>query len=151
MIFTFLYIFADVMQKKETLEEQIRFGIVGTTAAGIHYVIYWILQHWVNVNIAYTIGYVPSFWVNYYLSAHFTFHEKTSTKNGIGFGGAHLENYLLHILLFNFFLWLGLSRKLAPIAVLSIAVPTNFVLVRFLFKHFHYICLIYPLLFPFIK
>ena len=114
------------MQKKETLGELIRFGIVGTTSAAIHYAIYWILQH----------GYVLSFLVNYYLSAHFTFKEKTSAKNGLGFGGAHLVNYLLHIVLFNFFLWIGLSRELAPLAVLAIAVPTNFVLVRFVFKHF---------------
>ena len=85
------------MQKKETLGELIRFGIVGTTSAAIHYAIYWILQHWIEVNVAYTIGY---------------------------------------IVLFNFFLWIGLSRELAPIAVLAIAVPTNFVLVRFVFKHF---------------
>ena len=108
------------MQKKDTLGELIRFAIVGTTSAGIHYAIYWILQHWVN----------------YYLTAHFTFKEKTSTKNGIGFGGAHLVNYFLHIVLFNFFLWIGLSRELAPLAVLAIAVPTNFVMVRFVFKHF---------------
>ena len=107
------------MQKKETLGELIRFGIVGTTSAAIHYAIYWILQHWIEVNVAYTIGYVLS-----------------SKKNGLGFGGAHLVNYLLHIVLFNFFLWIGLSRELAPIAVLAIAVPTNFVLVRFVFKHF---------------
>ena len=124
------------MQKKETLGELIRFGIVGTTSAAIHYAIYWILQHWIEVNVAYTIGYVLSFLVNYYLSAHFTFKEKTSKKNGLGFGGAHLVNYLLHIVLFNFFLWIGLSRELAPLAVLAIAVPTNFVLVRFVFKHF---------------
>ena len=98
--------------------------------------IYWILQHWIEVNVAYTIGYVLSFLVNYYLTAHFTFKEKASAKNGLGFGGAHLVNYLLHIVLFNFFLWIGLSRELAPIAVLAIAVPTNFVLVRFVFKHF---------------
>ena len=136
-----------MVKKKETLGELIRFGIVGTTSAAIHYAIYWILQHWIEVNVAYTIGYVLSFLVNYYLSAHFTFKEKTSaknglgfggahTKNGLGFGGAHLVNYLLHIVLFNFFLWIGLSRELAPIAVLAIAVPTNFVLVRFVFKHF---------------
>ena len=124
------------MDKKETLGELIRFGIVGTTAAAIHYGIYWVLMHWMNVNVAYTIGYIVSFLVNYYLSAHFTFKEKTSTKNGFGFGLAHLTNYLLHIVLFNFFLWIGLSRELAPIAVLAIAVPTNFVLVRFVFKHF---------------
>ena len=42
------------MQKKETLGELIRFGIVGTTSAAIHYAIYWILQHWIEVNVAYT-------------------------------------------------------------------------------------------------
>jgi putative flippase GtrA len=124
------------MEKKETFCELIRFAIVGTTAAALHYGIYWVLQHWINVNVAYTIGYVLSFLVNYYLSAHFTFKAKTSAKNGNGFGGAHLVNYLLHIVLFNFFLWIGLSRELAPIAVLAIAVPANFVMVRFVFKHF---------------
>ena len=122
--------------KRETFGEMFRFAVVGTISTVLNYVIYWILQHWINVNVAYTIGYVLSFLVNYYLSAHFTFKEKTSAKNGIGFGGAHLVNYLLHIVLFNFFLWIGLSRELAPIAVLAIAVPTNFVLVRFVFKHF---------------
>ena len=66
------------MQKKETLGELIRFGIVGTTAAAIHYAIYWVLQHWINVNVAYTLGYFVSFLFNYYLSAHFTFREKTA-------------------------------------------------------------------------
>ena len=125
-----------ILEKKETFGELVRFAIVGTTAEALHYGIYWVLQHWINVNIAYTIGYVLSFLVNYYLSAHFTFKAKTSAKNGIGFGGAHLVNYLLHIVLFNFFLWIGLSRELAPIAVLAIAVPANFVMVRFVFKHF---------------
>ena len=123
------------MKKKETFGEIIRFGIVGCLAVAVHYGIYWVLQHWINVNVAYTIGYFLSFLMNYYLSAHYTFHEKTSAKNGIGFGGAHLVNYLMHIVLFNFFLCLGLSRELAPFAVLAIAVPTNFVLVRFVFKH----------------
>lgn len=124
------------MQKKEQLGELIRFGIVGVIAVAVHYAIYWVLQHWLNVNVAYTLGYLLSFLMNYYLSAHFTFREKTSAKTGIGFGGAHLVNYLMHMLLFNFFLWLGLSKELAPFAVLAIAVPTNFVFVRFVFKHF---------------
>lgn len=124
------------MIKKETYGEFVRFAVVGTTSATINYIIYWILQHWVNVNIAYTVGYVISFFANYYMTAHFTFKEKASAKNGIGFGGAHFVNYCLHIVLLNFFLWVGLSRELAPLAVLSIAVPTNFLMVRFVFKHF---------------
>ena len=113
-----------------------RFAVVGTISTVINYVIYWILQHWINVNVAYTIGYVISFFANYYMTANFTFKEKTSAKNGIGFSGAHLFNYCLHIVLLNFFLWLGLSNELAPFGVYAIAVPTNFLMVRFVFKHF---------------
>lgn len=123
--------------KRETIGEIIRFGITGTTAVAIHYGTYWVLQHWLNVNIAYTIGYIVSFLFNYYFSAHFTFKAKTSAKNGLGFCAAHLANYLMQMGLFNFFLWLGLSRELAPIAVLCIAVPINFLIVRFVFKHFN--------------
>ena len=124
------------MKKKETLGQIIRFGFVGALSTAIHLFIYWLLQHWINVNIAYSTGYFISFLVNYYLSAHFTFREHTSARNGAGFAGAHVFNYFLQLGLFNFFLWIGLHRLVAPFAVLLIAVPTNFVIVRFVFKHF---------------
>lgn len=124
------------MIKRDTFGEIIRFGMVGTTAAAIHYGTYWLLQRYIDVNVAYTVGYIVSFIVNYILSARFTFREKTSTRNGLGFIGAHLTNYFMHIVLFNAFLWVGLSRALAPLAVLAIAVPLNFLMVRFVFKHF---------------
>ena len=60
------------MIKRETFNELIRFVIVGTISTALHYGIYWVLQHWMNVNIAYTIGYALSFLCNYYLSAYFT-------------------------------------------------------------------------------
>ena len=120
--------------KRETYGEIFRFAVVGTISTALNYVIYWILQHWINVNVAYTIGYVLSFLVNYWLTAHWTFKEKASAKNGIGFSGAHLFNYCLHIALLNFFLWVGLSNELAPLGVYLIAVPTNFILVRFVFR-----------------
>jgi putative flippase GtrA len=125
------------MIKRDTFGEIIRFGMVGTTAAAIHYGTYWLLQRYIDVNVAYTVGYIVSFMVNYYLSAHFTFRQKTSARNGLGFIGAHATNYLMHIVLFNFFLWVGLSRAISPLAVLAIAVPLNFLMVRFVFKHFH--------------
>ena len=121
--------------RKEIFYELVRFGMVGVFAVFTHYAIYWVLQHWIDVNVAFTIGYVLSFCANYYLSAHFTFKEKTSAKNGVGFAGAHLFNYFLQIGLFNFFLWLGLGKTLAPLAVWAISVPSNFLIVRFVFKH----------------
>ena len=96
---------------RQTIYEILRFGIVGVVATVLHYVIYWILQHWINVNVAYTIGYFLSFIANYFLSAQFTFREKTTTRNGIGFAGAHLFNYLFQMVLLNIFLWLGVSKE----------------------------------------
>lgn len=122
------------MKKLKQLSEFVRFAIVGIIATAIHYGVYYILQWFIYVNIAYTIGYIVSFIANFYLSAYFTFGRKPSWGKALGFGGAHLFNYLLHIGLLNFFLWLGLSRPLAPIPVFSIAIPVNFLLVRFVFK-----------------
>ena len=124
------------LARKQTIGELFRFGIVGVLAVAIHYAIYWILQYWIDLNIAFTIGYIVSFFANYYLSAHFTFRADTTAKNGAGFAGAHIFNYFLQLGLFNFFLWVGVPPVLAPFAVFCISVPTNFVVVRYVFKHF---------------
>ncbi len=120
--------------KRETLNEILRFGIVGVAATLLHYGIYFALYNFINVKIAFTIGYLISFFFNYILSARFTFKKKTSVKNGFGFGAAHLFNYLLQMTLLYVFLWLGVSKPLAPLPVYCIAIPTNFLLVRFVFS-----------------
>ncbi len=124
------------------LHEFIRFAIVGVVATGIHYGIYllllWLFDISANdklyTNIAYSFGYVISWFCNFYLSAHFTFKEKTSVKRGIGFALSHGVNYLLHLIFLNFFLWLGVPEAWAPIPVFCIVIPINFLLVRFVFK-----------------
>lgn len=123
-----------MMIKLKQLPEFIRFAMVGIVATVIHYGLYFILQQIINVNIAYTLGYACSFTANFYLSAYFTFRRKPSWNRAFGFGGAHLCNYLLHMGLLNLFLWLGVSKALAPIPVFAIAIPVNFLLVRFVFK-----------------
>lgn len=124
------------------LHEFIRFAIVGVLATAIHYGIYLLLLWLFHIgeeeqlysNIVYSIGYAISWLCNFYLSAHFTFKEKTSVKRGIGFALSHGVNYLLHLIFLNFFLWLGVSEALAPIPVFCIVIPINFLLVRFVFK-----------------
>ena len=119
---------------RETFFEIVRFGIVGVVATALHYGIYWLLNDLMNVNVAYTLGYFISFVVNYLLSARFTFRRKKSVKNGLGFGVAHVFNYLLQICLLNLFIWLGVSKSLAPVPVYCIAISTNFLIVRFVFR-----------------
>jgi putative flippase GtrA len=123
------------MIDRQTFREILRFGIVGTISTAFHYGIYWVLQHWMNVNIAYTAGYLLSLMLNYYLSARFTFRKGLSAKSSVGFSGAHLVNYLLHIVLLNTFISFGVGNEVAPLLVFCIAIPVNFVLVRFVFRH----------------
>ena len=128
------------------LREFIRFAIVGTIATGIHYGIYllllWIFridqEETTYADVAYTIGYLLSFLCNLWLTAHFTFREKLNFKRSGGFALSHIINYLLHIALLTFFLWIGIPNKWAPIPVFCIVIPINFLLVRFVFKSKHF-------------
>lgn len=122
------------MKQPKQLPEFIRFVMVGIFATALHYGLYFVLQRAINVNIAYTLGYALSFIANFYLTAYFTFGRKPSWRKAFGFGGAHLLNYLLHIGLLNTFLWTGIPKLLAPVPVFAIAIPVNFLLVRFVFR-----------------
>lgn len=119
---------------REIRNEFVRFALVGVTATAIHYGVYWLLQRVINVNVAYTAGYLVGFVANFYLTAYFTFRTLPSWTKLFGMGVAHLVNYGLHIALLNLFLWTGLSKEWAPLPVFCIAVPVNFLLVRFVFK-----------------
>lgn len=113
--------------------EFFRFAIVGITAAIIHYTIYFVLYHFINVSVAYTIGYLLSWFCNLYLTSRFTFHRKATFKKSAGFAGAHVINYFMHIVFLQFFLWIGMHKALAPVFVMGIATIINFFLVRFVF------------------
>ena len=119
---------------KQSFSEIIRFGIVGVIATIIHYGIYLVLNLIIVSWIAYSIGYGISFLGNFYLSNRFTFKTKPTVKKGMGFGLSHFINYLLQVILLNIFIKLGIPDKYAPIPVFCIAVPINFLMVRFVLK-----------------
>lgn len=120
---------------KEVVRQFIRFGIVGVLATITHYAIYWFLQGFINYNIAYTLGYIIAFVFNYLLTAFFTFQDKISLKNCLGFGGAHLCNYIIQMLLLNIVIYMGVCKNWAPLPVFVISVPVNFLMIKFVFNH----------------
>ena len=120
--------------RRQTLLEAVRFGLVGVAATALHYGLYVWLQTFIQVDVAYTLAYAVSFVANFYLTSYFTFHSAPSWRKLVGMGGAHVVNYLLHMLLLNLFLWIGIPKVYAPLPVFAIAVPVNFLLVRFVFK-----------------
>lgn len=114
--------------------EFIRFGIVGVIATVIHYGVYLLFLRWMEVNVAYTFGYVISLCCNLLLTSFFTFRERITWKKTIGFLASHGVNYALHIVFLNLFLSLGVTERCAPIPVYCIVIPINFILVRTAFK-----------------
>lgn len=114
--------------------EFIRFGIVGVIATMVHYGIYYVLLNIINPNVAFTIGYLLGFCLNFWLSAKFTFKAEATVKRGAGFALSHFVNYGLQMLVLNISLKLGVPEPLAPVPVYLICIPVNFLLVRFVFK-----------------
>lgn len=123
-----------IRKSHKTLGEIVRFALTGVIATAIHYSIYWGLRQWIDFNIAYTVGYIISFVCNFVLTSVFTFKKKANIRRGIGFGGAHLFNYLFQMALLNIFIHFGIDQSLAPIPVYAIAIPINFLLIIFVFK-----------------
>jgi len=126
----------NIMKKWVQNDQFVRFVIVGIIATIIQYGVYCLLLLLLPHNLAYTIGYIVSFLVNYLLTTSFTFKAVRSLYSGIGFGVCHVINYLMHIGLLNFFIFMGLPKAVAPIPVLCICVPTNFFLVKFVMVKF---------------
>lgn len=124
---------------KQNFYEIIRFGIVGVIATIIHYGIYLALNLIIVSWIAYSIGYGISFLCNFYLSNKFTFKTKPTIKKGLGFGLSHFINYLLQVILLSIFIQLGVPDNYAPLPVFCIAVPVNFLMVRFVLKSKNYV------------
>lgn len=118
---------------QEKFWQLVRFGIVGTVSSAIHYGVYCLVLLAANPTVSFTAGYAVGFVCNYFLTTFFTFRSKPSAKNAAGFGFSHLINYMLEIGLLNLFLWIGAGEFLAPLLVLIVVVPINFLILHFVY------------------
>lgn len=113
----------------------IRFAIVGLLASAIHYAVYALaLTLGASANLAYTAGFLVSLCCNYALTTYFTFRQRPSRRNAVGFAMSHLLNYFVEIGFLNFFLWLGFSQWLAPILDMAVAALINFAVLHLAFR-----------------
>lgn len=118
----------------KTLDEIIRFGIVGVAATLLQYGCYLLFLLWLMPALANTLAYLVSFAFNYIASTRFTFRVKATTKRGMGFALSHLVNYTMQTLLLQVFLFVGMPKQWALIPVFCVCVPVNFLLVRFFLR-----------------
>jgi len=85
----------------------------------------------IEYNIAYTIGYGISFIFNFFASNYYTFKTNPNTKRALRFAVVHGFNYFLQMGLLNLYVYFGIDKRLAPVFVYAITVPTNYILVKY--------------------
>lgn len=121
--------------KRQQIVQFIRFCIVGTVAAGIHYGIYYVLLRvGAGHNLAYATGYILAFICNFIATSYFTFRSSPSWGRFVGFAGSHAVNFLLHMVLLNVFLWIGMHELIAPIAVMLVAMLVQYAILNLVFR-----------------
>lgn len=121
-------------QNRDKIGEILRFGVTGVVSTLATYLFYYIFLNWLNPTISFTIAYLIAMAINYVMTTSFTFKVKASKKNAAGFVVSNVINYGLCALFLNFFIWIGVSEKFAPIPMYMICIPINFLIVRYIMK-----------------
>ena len=126
----------NIQKNKKHKGEVLRFAITGTLVTFILYAVYWPFSYIMSnsVGIAYSIGFAISFITNFLLSNYYTFRTKPTFDKAILFCIVQFINYMLQILCFKFFIWIGVSNIWAPVPVWIFIFPINFLLMRVALK-----------------
>ena len=123
-----------INQNGDKIGEILRFGMTGVVSTLATYLFSYIFLNWLNPTMSFTIAYLIAMAINYVMTTSFTFKVKASKKNAAGFVVSNVINYGLCALFLNFFIWIGVSEKFAPIPMYMICIPINFLIVRYIMK-----------------
>ena len=116
-------------------QEFIRFVLFGGVNTLLGYLIYVVLLLFLNYKVSFTITYVSSIFISYYLNSKFVFYRKISLKKGLIYPSVYLVQYLTCMLLLHIFVEIiNLSKFIAPILAVLLTVPVTFFLSRFIIK-----------------
>lgn len=118
----------------KSLDEVLRFALVGITATLLQYGFYLLFLLCMLPALANTAAYLLSFAFNYIASTRYTFRVQPTKKRGMGFALSHLVNYTMQTVLLQAFLLIGIPQQWALIPVFCVCVPVNFLLVRFFLR-----------------
>lgn len=125
--------------KREVFLQFLKFGIVGVSNTLIGYVVYslciWLNMHYLLANL---LGFLVSVLNAFYWSNRFVFKKQADEQRGLWSSlvktivayastGIFLNSILLWLLIDE----MGMSEYVAPLIILAITVPTNFILNKY--------------------
>ncbi len=112
-----------------------RFLLVGGVNTIWSYLLYAALQVVLPYQIAYTVAYVASVVVAYYLNARFVFRSPLSWGKALRFPTVYVAQYIMGVAaLYLLVELLAVHQLFAPFLVVAATVPVTFLLSRFILK-----------------
>jgi len=108
-----------------------RFVAVGVANTAFSYLAYLLLLQVIDYRLAYTVAYVLGLVTGYLANARVVFGALPGARSALGYLASYGVTYLVSVAV----LWLavdraGLSRPLAMLAALAVAVPLSYLLLR---------------------
>jgi putative flippase GtrA len=110
--------------------------LAAVCVAFARYLVYLLLLQFIDYRLAYTVAYVLGLATGYLANARVVFGASPGARSVVGYLASYGVTYLASLAV----LWLavdraGLSRPLAMLAALAVAVPLSYVLLRRSFGH----------------
>lgn len=108
-----------------------RFVVVGIANTAFSYLVYLLLLSIIDYRLAYTAAYVVGLVTGYLANARIVFGASPGARSALGYLASYGITYVVSLAV----LWLavergGLSRPLAMLAALGVAVPLSYLLLR---------------------
>lgn len=115
---------------KQTLLQFIKFGVVGVFNTCNSLVIYYILLYFRCYYLfANVIAYFVSTFISYFINKHWVFQHKKENSRVFQYYVVYISSFVLNnLVLFMLVDLLSISDKLAPLFVLLVTVPYNYIL-----------------------
>jgi putative flippase GtrA len=112
-----------------------RFLAVGAFNTLATYLIYAGLSEFLPYKIAFTISFVLGIVISWQLNARYTFNTSVTGNNLIRYAAIYISTWLVSIFVLGALVeTVGIHHLLAPLIIVAVITPANFVLAKFIFS-----------------
>lgn len=119
------------MYKKMINQRFIKFVLVGSLNTGSSYLMYLFFLFFLPYNLAYSVSFVASIIISYFLNTYWVFKHPWRWKKLAQFPLAYIVQYLVGLLLLNLLVdYFGMNEKIAPLLIIIFLVPLSYIIIK---------------------
>lgn len=109
----------------------IKFIFIGSLNTGLSYLIYLIFLIFLPYSIAYSLSFVTSILISYFLNTYLVFNQPWCWKKLAQFPLVYLVQYSVGLLFLSLMIeYLDINEKLAPLLTIILLIPLTYILTK---------------------